>query len=137
MTDECIFCKIIKKEIPATLIYENNNAIAFLDIAPINPGHTLVVSKQHFETLDKAPDAVLADMMAATKKVAAAVEKAVNADGANIIINNKKAAGQLVSHLHLHIIPRFENDGLKHWPGKKYKEGEAEQVAEKIRSLLK
>ncbi|MBW2977881.1 HIT family protein [Candidatus Woesearchaeota archaeon] len=134
--DDCIFCKIINGEIPASKVYEDEKVLAFLDIAPVNKGHTLVIPKKHHETLLDMPDNLLADVMKATKKVAKAVIKAARTDGFNIMQSNKQTAGQVVPHFHLHIIPRLEKDGLKHWPGKKYEEGEMEKIAADIKSLL-
>jgi len=133
---ECIFCKIISGEIPSEKIYENDKIMAFLDISPINLGHTLVIPKAHFETIAEMPDNILAELMAKTKMLSTAITKATKADGFNIGINNGKAAGQLVPHSHLHIIPRFKEDGLKSWPGKTYAEGESKTIAEKIKKEL-
>ena len=134
--EECIFCKIIKGDIPCSKIYEDDKVLAFLDIAPINKGHALIISKEHHKDLLDMPETTLAEITKAAKKVAKAVVKATGADGFNIGQNNGKAAGQLVMHFHLHVIPRFENDGLKSWPHKEYEEGEIEKVAENIKVLL-
>jgi len=133
---ECIFCKIVKGEIPSEKVYEDDTVYAFLDIAPINKGHTLVIPKQHYEKFLETDNPALADLTTKTKKIAKAVKKAVRADGINIGINNDKAAGQLVFHTHFHIIPRFDNDGLKTWPNKEYEEGEMPDYAKKIAKLL-
>jgi len=134
--ESCIFCKIVKGKIPATKIYEDKNVLAFLDISPINPGHALVVPKKHFETLIDIDDSALCETMKIVKKLSKIIMKAVNADGINIGINNYKAAGQLVPHLHVHIMPRFANDGHRHWSGKQYQEGEMQKIADKIRKAL-
>ncbi len=110
--DNCIFCKIIKKEIPSDIVYEDKHTIAFLDIAPQIKGHTLVVPKHHCRNLLDAPDDVAQTTILALKKVANAVKKAVNADGLNVEMNNESAAGQVVFHMHTHIIPRFEDDSI-------------------------
>ncbi len=130
--NDCIFCKIIKKQIPADFIYENDKIVAFLDIHPSNKGHTLVVPKEHHADLLETPDNVLAEIMSKTKQIAPAVIKAVNAQGFNTIFNTKPAAGQMVFHTHLHIIPRFTNDGLKHWPEQKTTAEELKKVKEQI-----
>ncbi|AEF95869.1 HIT family protein [Methanotorris igneus] len=106
----CIFCKIVNKEIPAKIVYEDEDTMAFLDINPRNKGHTLVIPKKHYETLDEMPDEELAKLMKAVKKVVE-ILKPLNFDGYNIINNNKPAAGQEVPHVHFHIIPRYQNDG--------------------------
>ena len=111
---ECIFCKIAKREIPATILYEDETAVAFLDIAPIIKGHVLVIPKNHFDPITQTPDEVLAHLHVVAKKLAQAQMDALDADGVNIMQNNGKAAGQEVSHLHIHVIPRFSNDS-HHW----------------------
>ena len=133
---DCIFCKIIAKEIPADFVYENDKIVAFLDIRPCNPGHTLVVPKEHHVDLLETPDSVLADIMSRTKKIAPAVVKAVNADGFNTIFNTKPAAGQMIFHTHMHIIPRFIGDGLKHWPEKEMSKEEMQKVKEGVIAAL-
>lgn len=133
---DCVFCKIIKKEIPAEIVYEDENSLVFLDITPINPGHVLLVPKQHYENLYDLPDALFAKMAPIIKKLAIAVKKGMNADGINIGMNNERPAGQLVFHAHFHIMPRFSNDGHRHWHGAPYKDGEAPEVAEKIKKFI-
>ncbi len=136
---ECIFCKIITRgEIPSTEVYEDDTVYAFLDINPTNLGHTLVVPKKHYENLFDIPDAELGILGARVKKVAAAVKKAMRADGINISMNNGTAAGQVVPHAHIHIIPRYGNDGFRHWQGRRgYRdENEKAETAIKIKSVL-
>lgn len=134
--DDCVFCKIIAGTIPSIKVYENDKIFAFLDIMPVNPGHTLVVPRAHHVDLLETPDDVLSDMITRTKKIAAAVMKAVKADGFNLGVNTKPAAGQAVFHTHLHIIPRFAGDGLKPWPHKKLAPEEMQAVADAIRRQL-
>ncbi len=134
--DDCVFCKVIAGKIPAMKVYENDKIFAFLDIAPINPGHTLVVPRAHHTDLLETPDDVLSDMITRTKKIAAAIVKAVKADGFNLGVNTKPAAGQAVFHTHLHIIPRFANDGLKHWQHKKLAPEEMQKVQAAIKANL-
>ncbi|MEK7569308.1 MAG: HIT domain-containing protein [Patescibacteria group bacterium] len=130
--DDCIFCKIIRGEIPSTKIYEDGDAFAFLDIAPVNVGHTLVVPKQHFKNVYETPDEVLQKVMTAAKKIAEAL-KALPSDGVNVTINNDSAAGQVVFHFHVHVIPRIAGDGFPLWHSRRpYNEGEAKGTAEKI-----
>lgn len=133
---ECIFCKISRGEIPCEKIYEDANVIAFLDIAPVSKGHALVLPKKHFETLLDADDKTSNELITVVKKISSAVMNAVKAEGFNIGINNYEAAGQIVPHLHVHIIPRFRNDGLKEWPNKKATEQELKSVAEQIKKFL-
>lgn len=107
-----IFEKIIDREIPSKIICETEHSLAFLDIAPISIGHTLVIPKKPYKDLYEVPENVLADMMALVKKVAITLKKTFNADGINLLNNNEKAAGQVVFHYHIHIVPRFEGDKM-------------------------
>jgi len=134
--NDCIFCKIIEDKLPAYKVYEDEKFMAFLDIAPVNPGHTLVVPKKHFVSLSDVPKEYTADFMTVVKKVGDAVMEAVGVEGFNLGMNNGGVAGQIVPHVHMHIMPRVESDGLKLWPSKKYSPGEDKQVAQKIRQAL-
>lgn len=134
--NNCIFCKIISGEIPCEKIYEDENTLAFLDIKPINKGHALVIHKEHHENIFEMPDECLCQIAPTIKKIAAAVKGGTQADGINIGMNNGVAAGQAVSHAHFHIIPRFANDGHKHWGQTSYSSNEAAEVAEKIKKFL-
>ncbi len=137
MAENCIFCKIAAGQIPSLKIYEDKEILAFLDIGPISEGHTLVIPKQHYTKVHECPPQVLASIMSVLPKVAAAVFAASAADGYNILCNNGRAAGQLVEHLHFHIIPRKTGDGVfSRWPASKYPQGKAEEIAEKIRAKL-
>ena len=136
MGDECIFCKIVKGEIPCTKVYETSEVLAFLDIGPVNKGHTLVIPKHHYETLLDMPDDLLCAVSKVVKEVSKAIKEGMGVPGFNVLQSNFKVSGQLVPHYHVHIIPRTETDGLKHWPQGKYGEGEADKVAEKIKKLL-
>ncbi len=135
MTD-CIFCKIIAGELPSYKVYEDDYSLAFLDIHPVHQGHTLVVSKKHYADFLQADTDTLTKLSGITKKVAKAVTEGVEADGCNVTTNNGHAAGQVIFHLHWHIIPRFEGDGLKLWPQGEYKEGEALKALEQIRHAI-
>jgi histidine triad (HIT) family protein len=132
----CIFCQIAKGEIPAEKVYESDEILAFLDIHPVNPGHTLVISKQHFENIQSVPEDILTEMIVATKFLSKAIMAGVKAEGFNLGLNNGKIAGQIVPHLHFHIMPRFKDDDLVLWQGKKYQEGEIEKVAQAIREQV-
>ncbi|MBI5401042.1 MAG: HIT domain-containing protein [Candidatus Yonathbacteria bacterium] len=136
MTD-CLFCKIIAGEITSTKVYEDDIALAFLDIHPVNIGHTLVIPKAHHTNLYDTPDATIAHMITVVKKLSIAVKSALSADGVNVEINNDPVAGQIIFHAHIHIIPRFEGDGFTHWHGARdYREGEDIEVAQKISAGL-
>lgn len=134
--EDCIFCKIVAGKIPGEKVYETPEILAFLDIAPANHGHTLVIPKKHFETIFDIPDELLKNIAVKLKHIGNAVMKATGAEGANVIINNKKAAGQIVPHAHFHIIPRFTADGHEWWQGKKYPNGKMSEVAKKIKKAL-
>lgn len=134
---DTIFAKIIRREIPAEIIYEDEETLAFLDIAPVNEGHTLVVPKKPFRNLlDDVDEGTLLALMKTVKKVADAVKKATGAGGINVVANNEAAAGQVVFHLHFHVIPRFADDRVSRWTKKTYTEGGAAKAAETIRQAL-
>lgn len=134
--DNCIFCKIIKEEIPSSKILEDNAFLAFMDIKPINKGHVLVIPKTHCRNLLDFPKSEETDLIEFVKKVAMAVMKATGADGFNLGMNNGEAAGQVVEHAHFHIIPRFKDDNLGSWPHKEYSQGEMEALQKKIISFI-
>lgn len=108
--NNCVFCKIIKGQIPSSIIYEDEYALAFLDIAPFMKGHSIVVPKIHYMNLLDFPEDEMVHYFSAVKKVAAKLKDNLAADGINIMQNNFKAAGQVVNHLHSHVMPRWEND---------------------------
>lgn len=134
--NDCIFCKIISGEIPSHKVYEDDDVFAFLDIHPVNPGHVLVVPKRHAEDLQAAPDELLAKLLPTVKKIAAAAVRSAGADGFNLGMNNGAAAGQVVFHAHLHVIPRFADDGLRHWGKRDVSDEEMRRLAEGMRGLL-
>ncbi|MCU0857529.1 MAG: HIT family protein [Pontiellaceae bacterium] len=133
-----IFEKIVNREIPAVIVYEDEHTLAFMDIGPIIKGHTLVIPKVCYDPVTETPDEVLAGLIRICKRIAAAQIRGLGADGVNIIQNNGAAAGQEVPHLHFHVIPRFEGDGHRwNWAAKKYDNpAEMEKLAEKIRQGL-
>ncbi len=133
---DCLFCKIVRGELPSYTVYENERTLAFLDIHPTHPGHTLVVPKQHTKNIFEISPGDWAALCETVRMLAGKIEDAVGADGINIMMNNREHGGQIIHHAHVHIIPRFKNDGLKAWPHNDYKEGEAESVAGKIRSAV-
>jgi histidine triad (HIT) family protein len=105
MSEPCAFCEIAQKEAPASIVYEDEKVIAFMSIRPVNIGHTLVVPKKHYENIYGIPEEKVAHLYKVVKKIAQAVQKAVNAEGIRIVQNNGEAAGQVVFHMHVHIIP--------------------------------
>ncbi|MFC1633602.1 HIT family protein [Planctomycetota bacterium] len=135
--DDCVFCKMVAGKIPFAKIYEDDAVLAFLDIGPISDGHTLVIPKQHFEKLHDCPAELLGRICSHLGNIAVAVTKAMNSEGYNLLCNNGRAAGQLVKHVHFHIIPRNAGDGvLKRWSSYKYEDGKIEAIADKIRKNL-
>lgn len=134
--EETVFSKIIRREIPADIVYEDETTLAFLDIAPVNKGHTLVIPKKRMQNIFDADDETLAALMRTVRKISPVIVQAVGAHGLNIHSNHGASAGQIVFHLHMHLIPRFENDHLATWPHTPYKEGEAKEIAHTIRSAI-
>lgn len=134
---DSIFTKIIKREIPAHIIYEDEMVIAFLDINPVQKGHTLVVPKKQFENIFDGDEESLSHMIRVAKKLSAVIKATVGADGINLIMNNGEHAGQEVFHAHLHIVPRHKGDGsftAKHCGC--YEDNEAAALATQLNSMI-
>jgi len=112
MSDGCVFCKIIRKELPASIVYEDDDVIAFLSNSPVNEGHTLVVPKKHYVDIHDVPEAEAANLFGITKRIARSVKDAMVPAGIRVVQNNGAAAGQVVFHLHVHIIPLTPRDDL-------------------------
>jgi histidine triad (HIT) family protein len=108
---ECIFCKIIAKEIPAYLIHEDDATVAFLDVSPRAPGHAMIIPKHHSPNIVDLPNELVGPLFEAVKKVAERLAKALGPDGFTIGMNQGSISGQSVPHLHVHVMPRFEGDG--------------------------
>ena len=136
--NDCIFCKIIKGEIPSAKVYEDENCYSFLDIGPLSWGHTLVIPKKHVEHITQMSPDELAALTSVIPKLAEAVIKAADAEGLNVLQNNGPVAGQAVPHLHIHLIPRHSGDGLGYrWNAKTYPEGEMGKYHAKILDALR
>ena len=137
MTDG-LFCKIVAGEIPAIKVFENDQVLAFMDIGPIVKGHVLVIPKTHHNPLSQTPDEVLAQVIAAVRRVAQAQQDGLGADGVNVHQSNGAAAGQVVPHLHFHVIPRFKHDGHHwNWTAHPYADlAEAAALADRIQAAL-
>ena len=133
---DCLFCKIVAREIPASVVYEDSETLSFLDINPVNPGHTLVIPKKHATDVFEIDEASWGAVMQVVRKVAHAIERSLSPLGINLAMNNRKGAGQVIFHAHVHVMPRFEGDGHELWKGTPYAEGEAAKVAEKIKAAL-
>ncbi|MCL5435975.1 MAG: HIT family protein [Patescibacteria group bacterium] len=138
MKDEnCVFCKIVAGAIPSFKVYEDDEVLAFLDIHPVSPGHTLVIPKAHFPDFSATPEEVLSRVVTAAQRVAAGVLAGTGASGFNLSTANGQSAGQEVGHLHFHIIPRKDRDEHKPWQQREYAEGEAAKIANAIGERLR
>lgn len=135
MVEHCVFCKIARNEAPASFVYEDEEIIAFLDARPINEGHTLVITRKHYEDIYEAPEEEVGHLFKIVKKVAHAVKKSEKADGISIIQNNGRAANQVVFHLHAHIIPRYERQNSQR-QRETVGQDELDKVATKIRKFI-
>jgi histidine triad (HIT) family protein len=133
----CVFCAIIRGEVPAFRVLEDETCIAFLDARPVFHGHTLLVPRVHYETLGDLPAELLSPVFANAQRLARAVEAGLGAAGSFVAVNNK--VSQSVPHLHVHVVPRKPKDGLKgfFWPRTKYaSDSEAEEIAARLRAAL-
>lgn len=135
---DCIFCKIINKEIPANFVYEDEYVVAFLDVNPLAEGHTLVVPRKHFENIFDIDEEVLERIISVAKKISERMKEVLGANGVNLMNASGKSAGQSVSHFHLHIIPRKDGDNIdfNSWWQNKVKKSNEEKLKE-IASKLK
>lgn len=134
---DCIFCRLSKGEIPCSEIYADDHVVAFLDLNPQRPGHALVIPRRHYADIFAVPAEAFSDIFPVIQKVGKAVMAATNAAGLNVLQNNHPAAGQSIFHVHWHLVPRHEADGLKHWPMGQYaSKDEMSALAEKIKACL-
>ena len=134
---ECLFCKIIAKTIPSEIVYEDDGVMAFLDVNPVNPGHVLVMPKQHYEDFMAMPEEACLPLVKIIQRVMHALTNDLGYEGVNLMQNNRPAAGQVIPHLHFHVIPRKTGDGYTHWHGQGYGNGEAAVMGAKIREAIK
>jgi histidine triad (HIT) family protein len=136
-SSECIFCKIVAGDIPATIVHEDEDNLAFLDINPLSRGHLLVIPKAHYERLADAPAEVVAALGRVVPRLVRGVVSAVGAEGLNIFVADGRVAGQEIPHVHFHLVPRSSGDGVRfRWRPSGYGESEIEEVAEAIRAEL-
>jgi histidine triad (HIT) family protein len=133
--EKCIFCQIVDKKIPSQILFENDTNLAFLDIFPVSKGHTIVIPKNHYFNLEDLPDIELTALFEIVKKVSSLIYKKLEIDGYNILQNNYRAAGQVINHFHVHIIPRSEGDGKFRLliPREQSKEEELKKVLQTLR----
>ncbi len=141
MAQDCVFCQIIQKQAPANIVYEDNCVVAFLSNRPVNEGHTLVVPKKHYENIYEIPEEDIAYLFKIVKRVALAVRDAMEAEGIRVVQNNGWAAGQVIFHFHVHVIPMKPHEGFTH--GRAYRDQSQGRMpealamdAEKIRLKL-
>jgi histidine triad (HIT) family protein len=134
---ECVFCRIVAGQIPATRVYEDEATVAFMDIGQVNPGHVLVALKAHAENLYALDDVQAGALLCAAARVARAVRDAFEPDGLSVYQANGKAAGQTVFHFHIHLVPRYDSDGMElTWPVKNPPREKLVEYAEKIKAKL-
>ena len=137
MSEECVFCKIVSGDLPCARVYESDKVLSFLDIGPVSPGHCLIVTKVHVERLEQCDHTILAELGQSIGLISKAVLQVTQMSDYNVLCNNGIGAGQIVGHVHFHIIPRKEGDGLfKSWPAGRYNEGEMEKMADRIQEAI-
>jgi histidine triad (HIT) family protein len=129
--NNCVFCQIVAKVLPANTVYEDEHFLAFLDIRPVQPGHLLVIPKEHYPMIVDTPDEVVGQAFVITKKIMIAMKKALGCDFVMISV-----VGTDVPHFHIQLIPRRFDDGLRGWPTKEYSENEASEISQKIKQEL-
>ena len=136
--NDCIFCKLANGVFPTSTVYEDEDFRAILDIAPAHKGHVLILPKKHADDIFGLDDETASKIFPLAKRIASAVKSVTNCDGINLLQNNGTAAGQSVFHLHVHVVPRFKDDGLLPvWPQGSYADGEANLMAEKLSEAMK
>ena len=130
--NNCIFCKIIKGEIPCNKVYEDKNFLVFLDIKPVNHGHLLIIPKKHIVWMQEADDKIITDIFKLAKKMMLALKKGLKCDYVQVLI-----IGNEVPHFHVHLIPRYKKDNLKGYPTKQYEKSETKKIINKIAKAIK
>ena len=137
MMEDCVFCKIMAKQIPATVVHEDEHTLAFMDIGQVNPGHVLVALKKHVENIFALDEAQAAAVFGSVARVARAIRGAFEPQGLSVYQANGAAAGQTVFHLHIHLVPRYEGDGMAlTWPVKNPPREKLVEYAQKIKAKL-
>jgi histidine triad (HIT) family protein len=133
---DCLFCRIASGEVPGDVVLETDDLVGFLDHRPVFKGHTLLVPREHVETLPDLPDRLRDPFLAAGQRLASAMVEALGAQGSFVAMNN--VVSQSVPHLHMHVVPRTKGDGLRgfFWPRTKYADGEAADYAARLREVL-
>ena len=135
--EDCIFCKIVAGEIPASALFESETGLAFLDVNPLSDGHLLFVPRDHYERLSQIPPALAREMAEAIPRLGRALLAATKAEGYNLLLNEGAAAGQVVPHVHYHLIPRKSGDGLGYrWNAGAYEAGRADEIADAYKKAM-
>ncbi len=136
--DDCIFCKISEGKLPSSKVYESDTVYAFLDLNPCHKGHTLIIPKKHCRDIFEVDPTIGCSVLKAMQDIAGALKQVTGCTGVNVLQNNGRDAGQMVDHLHWHLIPRFAGDDFKLWPQGKYDDmAEMNGMAGKLRDALK
>ena len=134
---DCVFCKIVARQIPATVVFEDEHTLAFMDIGQVNPGHVLVAVKKHAENLYALDDTQASAVLRVAARLARAIRDAFNPEGLSVYQANGKAAGQTVFHYHVHLVPRHEGDGMAlTWPVKNPPREKLAEYAQRIKASL-
>jgi histidine triad (HIT) family protein len=137
MKEDCVFCKIVEKKEEASIVYEDLHTLAFLDIHPLNPGHTLVIPKKHYTNMLEMPASEAGRVFESVAKVMKGVEKASHADGISVGQSNGRAASQEVFHMHVHIIPRYNHEMMSGFPNRKQTHrAELNEISKKIKKSI-
>jgi len=135
---DCVFCKIVRRELPADIVFENDHVLAFLDIAPINKGHTLVIPKNHQESPSPISDEEHMNLMKVASHIGRALVKGCDYDGYNLHLSSGGCAGQAVPHVHMHVVPRVGTDGFHwNWRSLSYEGSEKAEIIDKINQKMK
>ena len=135
--DECIFCKIVKREVSASIVYEDDLTLAFMDIGHVNPGHTIVALKAHIANIYGLDDTQSASVFRTATRIAQALKKAMQPAGMTLLQANEVAGWQTVFHFHIHVLPRHSDDGVElTWPAKRPPREELEHYAAQVRAAL-
>ena len=134
---DCVFCRIVARQIPATVVHEDEHTLAFMDLGQVNPGHVLVTVKAHADSLYALDDAQARAVLPAAARIARAIRDAFKPAGLSVYQANGKAAGQTVFHYHVHLVPRQDGDGMAlTWPVKNPPRDQLEEYASRIRASL-
>jgi len=136
VADNCIFCRIVRREAPASIVFEDEHVLVFMSLHQFNPGHALVVPREHIPNIYLLPDELAGPVWAAVARVARAIKAAFSADGITIRQHNEPAGGQEVMHMHVHVVPRYYGDGGRPFPGVPTERAVLDVLAARLRAAL-